>query len=694
MEGFNPGHIEHLSPIDSTGNNSASFIYPLPKTAGEYVNNHNENHTDVNPSPVPSPMVSLNFKNPSSPNGDFHIHTSASPTEAAEHGNQPEKLNQNNLVHLDPVPNFKDKADIKPWLQKIFYPQGIELVIERSDTFKVVFKCKAAKRGRNTRRKGKDKSNEQDQEEEKLQVNDDEFENTSSSNFIVSSNGARSSPELTSSGKPKKKRCVSRFNNCPFRVRATYSLKRKRWSIVVMNSNHSHPLKFNPDSEEYKKFKEKLRKDNDLDAIKKFDELEYRTLANLPIPTATIPCDCGLTNEIQSFNVVLPTNSKSSSSASSSSVSSVSLDPLSASKRPCLPPVNNTGNVNTNNIRKPRSQSKNKDTLLKRTTMQNFLTTKSRLHKTGTPTSSQHSSTAFSGYIDDPFNLNEILPLPTSDFKPNTVTNLNEIDFTNIFTKPSHPHSGPTHPRQVFDQLDDCSSILFSPLTTNTNNDFEVESDDFVHSPYLNSEGDFSQIFNNAPPAHHIPDHTRLESQDSIDRFANSSQEQNEYILQYLTHFDAANHAANTSNDISHSLNIHHNITDLSNSLLKQETLIDNPSTRILDELKFLQNSPHGAHHPVDFQHENYNHLMSNQPQIRHQQHELQLQLPQQQQQQRQQEYPHSHDHHDHHHNQHQEVRKEVQTHETLEMMGNTLLEEFNDIKMVNGELKYVKRED
>ncbi|EJS43752.1 rcs1p [Saccharomyces arboricola H-6] len=684
MEGFNPGHVEHVSSNDSSDNHPASFVYPLPKATDNYIDSHSESHTSANPTAVPSSIMSLSFKNLSSPNGDLHIHTSTSPTETTGHIHEPEKLNQNNLIHLDPVPNFKDKSDIKPWLQKIFYPQGIELVIERSDTFKVVFKCKAAKRGRNGRRKRKDKSNEQDQEENKSHTNDEELEYTGGSSFILSTSGPQSSPDQSFSGKPKKKRCVSRFNNCPFRVRATYSLKRKRWSIVVMNNNHSHLLKFNPDSEEYKKFKEKLRNDNDVDAIKKFDELEYRTLANLPIPTATIPCDCGLTNEIQSFNVVLPTNSKVNSSASSSTVSSLSLDSSNAFKRACLPPVNSTSMTNTNNVRKPKSQCKNKDTLLKRTTMQNFLTTKSKLRKTGTPTSSQHSSTALSGYIDDPFNLNEILPLPTADFKLNNVTNLNEIDFTNIFTKTPHQHVGSTHPRQVFEQLDDCSSILFSPLTTNTNNEFEAESDDFVHSPYLNSEANFSEILNNAPPADRIPDQTHLEDQDSIDRFANSAQEHNEYILQYLTHFDATNHNnASHPNNITHTLNTQHNITDLSNSLLKQEALIDNSSSKIFDELKFLQNDQNGAQHPIDFQHTNHHHPSLNEHQIRPQQHTLQHQ---------QQQYPQN----QHHHNpsQHQEARREPQPHESLEIMGNTLLEEFNDIKMVNGELKYVKRED
>ncbi|AJS28221.1 ADE_G0019180.mRNA.1.CDS.1 [Saccharomyces cerevisiae] len=690
MEGFNPAHIEHASPINSSDSHSSSFVYALPKSASEYVVNHNEGRASAsgNPAAVPSPIMTLNLKSTHSLNSDQHVHTSTSPTETIGHIHHVEKLNQNNLIHLDPVPNFEDKSDIKPWLQKIFYPQGIELVIERSDTFKVVFKCKAAKRGRNARRKRKDKPKGQDHEDEKSKINDDELEYASPSNATVT-NGPQTSPDQTSSIKPKKKRCVSRFNNCPFRVRATYSLKRKRWSIVVMNNNHSHQLKFNPDSEEYKKFKEKLRKDNDVDAIKKFDELEYRTLANLPIPTATIPCDCGLTNEIQSFNVVLPTNSNVTSSASSSTVSSISLDSSNASKRPCLPSVNNTGSINTNNVRKPKSQCKNKDTLLKRTTMQNFLTTKSRLRKTGTPTSSQHSSTAFSGYIDDPFNLNEILPLPASDFKLNTVTNLNEIDFTNIFTKSPHPHSGSTHPRQVFDQLDDCSSILFSPLTTNTNNEFEGESDDFVHSPYLNSEADFSQILSSAPPVHHDPSETHQENQDIIDGFPNSSQEHNEYILQYLTHFDAANHNnIGVPNNNSHSLNTQHNVSDLGNPLLRQEALVGSSSTKIFDELKFVQNGPHGSQHPIDFQRVDHRHLSSNEPQVRSHQYGPQQQPPQQLQ------YHQNQPHDGHNHEQHQTVQKDMQTHESLEIMGNTLLEEFKDIKMVNGELKYVKPED
>ncbi|SCU98020.1 LADA_0H10044g1_1 [Lachancea dasiensis] len=192
---------------------------------------------------------------------------------------------QNKLIHLDPIPDFKDRQEIKPWLQKIFYPQGIEIVIERSDSIKVVFKCKATKRGRISR-------------------------TTTGTGASVS----EENPESPQAAKrilqksSKKKRCVSPYNTCPFRVRATYSLKRKKWNIVVMNNGHSHELQFNADSDEYRKFKNHLREQQDWDAVRKFDELEVRSRFNLPIEPQSIPCDCGLTQEIKSFDIVLPTS--------------------------------------------------------------------------------------------------------------------------------------------------------------------------------------------------------------------------------------------------------------------------------------------------------------------------------------------------------------------------------------------------
>lgn len=222
---------------------------------------------------------------------------------------------QNKLIHLDPVPNFQDKAEIKPWLQKIFYPMGIEIVIERSDNTKVIFKCKASKRGRKSRKSltngtpNKITSTFEDTVKEcaeKFIIHDDTVLKKQTSENIKEPNDSTSTSEKPQPPRVKKKRAISRFNVCPFRIRATYSLKRRKWSIVVINNTHSHELNFDPNSEEYKKFKAKLRENNDIEAIKKFDELEYRKRCNLPIQTSMIPCDCGLTNEIESFNIVIP----------------------------------------------------------------------------------------------------------------------------------------------------------------------------------------------------------------------------------------------------------------------------------------------------------------------------------------------------------------------------------------------------
>ncbi|CCH58003.1 hypothetical protein TBLA_0A02020 [Henningerozyma blattae CBS 6284] len=216
---------------------------------------------------------------------------------------------QNKLIHLDPIPDFKDKSEIKPWLQKIFYPQGIELVIERSDNIKVVFKCKASKR----RKKNQYHIHMHSNTNANANIQDTETNsspNSPSSKLQSSQNISISTPTSNSNAsclleKPKRKRLVSKYNTCPFRVRATYSLKRKKWNVVVLNNSHSHELKFNPTSEDYKKFKDGLRKQNDWDSVKKFDELEYRFKSNLPL-VPSIPCDCGLTNEIECFDIVLP----------------------------------------------------------------------------------------------------------------------------------------------------------------------------------------------------------------------------------------------------------------------------------------------------------------------------------------------------------------------------------------------------
>ena len=185
----------------------------------------------------------------------------------------------NKLIHLDPVPLFRDKAEIKPWLQKIFFPQGIDLVIERSDKSKIIFKCKAVTRPLAT--------------PEEAAIT--EADNTMTPPEV------RNPPSTTDSS-----RTPIVTTNCPFRIRASYSLKMRKWNIVIVNNTHSHQCVFNPESDEYKKFKNYLLAEGETATIKEFEELEYKTKFKLPILPKVISCECGLTSEVNWFDITIP----------------------------------------------------------------------------------------------------------------------------------------------------------------------------------------------------------------------------------------------------------------------------------------------------------------------------------------------------------------------------------------------------
>lgn len=170
---------------------------------------------------------------------------------------------QNKFIHLDPVPNFNQRNDIKPWLQNIFFPQGIDLVIERSDSAKVIFKCKSPNTKTRRSTNSNDNNNGNDLSENK------------------------------------------KFS-CPFRIRATYSIRLHKWKILVINNVHTHDLEFNPQSDEYKKFKRYLLNENDLATLKDFEEMEYKSKLKLPLVPEIISCDCGMTSEIKLGNLILP----------------------------------------------------------------------------------------------------------------------------------------------------------------------------------------------------------------------------------------------------------------------------------------------------------------------------------------------------------------------------------------------------
>ncbi|KAK5778965.1 Aft2p PWA37_002200 [Arxiozyma heterogenica] len=254
---------------------------------------------------------------------------------------------QNKLIHLDPVPLFKDRNEIKFWLQKSFFPQGINLVIERSDNSKIIFKCKSSITKR--------------QQQEKTKT---ERSGSSSKSF------------------------------CPFRIRATYSIKLKKWNILIVNNVHSHELKFDPSTDEYRKFKNYLYLQKDKDTMKFFEELEYKTKFNLPMSspsTQIVTCDCGLTNEINWFNnIIIPE-----------------------------PSILNKSDINRNN-----SKSKN-----------NFVSKKKLISSKNT-LANDSLSILFNNNNNDNNNSNNITNTTLTTNITNTkndMINLDEIDFTDMF---------------------------------------------------------------------------------------------------------------------------------------------------------------------------------------------------------------------------------------------------------------------
>lgn len=97
-------------------------------------------------------------------------------------------VHQSSLADLSlPDRKFHSKERIKPWLQRFLLARkGINIVIERSDSNKIIFRCKPQKR-------------------------DNEGES-------------------------------HRRSTCPFRVRANYSSRNRYWSLVVINEWHDHDL--------------------------------------------------------------------------------------------------------------------------------------------------------------------------------------------------------------------------------------------------------------------------------------------------------------------------------------------------------------------------------------------------------------------------------------------------------------------
>ncbi|CCE63376.1 hypothetical protein TPHA_0E02860 [Tetrapisispora phaffii CBS 4417] len=383
-------------------------------------------------------------------------------------------------IHLDPIPDFKDRNEIKPWLQKIFYPQGVELVIERSDTIKVVFKCKAAKRGKTSK-------GDKDTEQNYIPKNDEDIKEKPTNDIKDVKNTER-----------KKKRVVSRFNTCPFRIRATLSSRRNKWAVVIINNKHSHNVAFNPESKEYKKFKEGLREVDDIQAIKKFDELEYRFHANLPIIPSLVPCDCGLTSEVKSFEVIMPSNCVTTTVSGEGALQSTrkNLDPNSINNTMYCPnyPVNVSKPKKLKN-KKLSSLNLSQETILKKSASAKFHVNLPHTHI------HTNSADAFSGT-----NSNADTPFMERNSSFDSLIS-NVINNKNLETHThshSHPHS---HPYDVTQNAYPNEFILPSTFLEGSS---DVALQTGIMSNFTSdlNEIDFTGIFNKS--IHHKPNNGKM----------------------------------------------------------------------------------------------------------------------------------------------------------------------------------------
>ncbi|GME96829.1 unnamed protein product [[Candida] boidinii] len=122
---------------------------------------------------------------------------------------------------------FEDKHLIKPWLQSKLVHKGINIVIERSDDTKIVFKCKNTNLNGKNRRYKKRKLSKKDDSEFKQEDNNEDNYNKESSVEGEDEDGDA---------------ILKNKRSCPFRIRANFSLRAKKWSIVIVNDQHNHPL--------------------------------------------------------------------------------------------------------------------------------------------------------------------------------------------------------------------------------------------------------------------------------------------------------------------------------------------------------------------------------------------------------------------------------------------------------------------
>ncbi|CAI8493779.1 unnamed protein product [Hanseniaspora opuntiae] len=413
-------HAQQINPIDTSNiSHQNDFFQPLQGVAqlnsNEMVSSTNIKNNklleeDLLKELLPTlPHATEDPKNDS----NYHNHLTEIAIESLKR-----QRNQSKLIHLDSVPDFQDSKDVKIWLQKIFYPLGIEIAIERSDKSKITYKCKALKK--------KDEVHQNNHVHTPVNETKDGVENG------------------------KKKRVKSQYNTCPFRIRASYKIKRKKWEVVILNNFHSHQLKFNPDSLNYKQFKDTLREMGDIETIKKFDELEYKAQKNLPVDVDTIPCECGLTEEVQSFGVVIPSSFNCQSKPQNSSVKKFA-QKKSNSGNPKLSKEVLTKNLPISKVKKQSSRSVSTihSNALENLTRDSSIEKESSNSNAFEEWENENQVLLSSGHNtveSSIMELNNLQANRSPEIKANSMfdfnMDINEVDFTELFLKPSKKMDG------------------------------------------------------------------------------------------------------------------------------------------------------------------------------------------------------------------------------------------------------------
>lgn len=133
----------------------------------------------------------------------------------------PVSSNEEILELLSPVPQFNSRDEIKPWVHSKLAHKGVNLVIERSDSSKVVFKCKSLFRKPNQSKSSSSPSS------------------MPGTPMTPLTPGTPSNPASASSSRRNSSLAEQ---TCPFRLRVSFSMKLQTWSVSIIKYEHNHKI--------------------------------------------------------------------------------------------------------------------------------------------------------------------------------------------------------------------------------------------------------------------------------------------------------------------------------------------------------------------------------------------------------------------------------------------------------------------